>query len=155
MKEKSFSFKRDALMDETGGRPPCVFTYDVVEVARTNIQQLGVVRNLVQAVVVLGDQLLKPSQQGFIGRTIAGIELLLIHSGKEEEEDVEPAFKHASYKPVGFVVQRRAGTYRRNAPLELVLFVFGQHLVHEVGEELLVGRRQPEGLFFFRILENG
>jgi len=37
----------------------------------------------------------------------------------------------------------------------LVLFVFGQHLVHEVREEFLVGRGQRQGLFFFRILEDG
>src|SRR5437868_3081621 len=57
------------------------------------------------------------------------------------------AFQHTSYKPIRFVVPGR--TLRGSR------FIFGQHLVHEVCEEFLVGRGQTEGLFFFRILKNG
>ena len=61
------------------------------------------------------------------------------------------AFQHASYKPVGRVVVRSRALRRPG----VLPSVFGQHLVHEVSEEFLIGCGQAEGLFFFRILEDG
>ena len=69
----------------------------------------------------------KTAKQGPVGKRAAGVELPLIQAGEEEEEDMKIAFQHASGESVRPV---------------LVLFVFGQHLVHEVREEFLVGRGQ-------------
>ena len=121
MEEESFPFEGDALMDEAGGCPPRMLANDVVEVARTNIQQLGIVGHLVQGAVPVINKFFKAAEQGPVGGGVAGVVLQLIQAGEEEKEDMKIALQHALLPA-------------------LVLFVFGQHLVHEVGEELLVGR---------------
>ena len=63
VKEESFAFEYDALMDEAGGCSPCVLAYYVVEVARTYIQQLGIVGHLVQRVVSVADELFKTTEE--------------------------------------------------------------------------------------------
>lgn len=136
MKEGSFCFEYDPLVDEGGSCSSRLLAHDVVQMAGGHVQQPGIAGHLVEGGIFFIHQLFEAAEQRSVTRDVICIELLLVEAREIEQEDLQVALEHAFF------------------PM-MVLPEFGEHLVHQGGKVFLVCGGQGQGLSVVGILKDG